>query len=145
MTAFWHFETANVTSCSRLQARLEETASDVVLFQEHRWTAPRPPEQRLRIRKTGWDVTLSPALQSDRSENASSGGTGLACRAGITAMDVRHMDVSVELPPQHRVQLQLVNAVWRVSCGQRVLYHGNPPLRAEHCVSEHAGSGLAGD
>ena len=53
-------------------------------------------------------VTHSPALQSERSENASCGGT--ACRAGSDATDVRSVDTSVE-PPQHRVKLQLVNAV----------------------------------
>ena len=66
-------------------------AADVVFFQEHRWTAPRPSEQRSRNRKKRWDVTLSPALQSERSENASCGGTGIACRAGINATDVRSL------------------------------------------------------
>ena len=56
----WQFETVNITSSSRLQGRLEETAADLVLFQD-RWTVLRPPEQRSRSRKKGWDVTLSPA------------------------------------------------------------------------------------
>ena len=34
-------------------------------------------------------MTLSPALQSWRSESASSGGTGIACRAGSNATEVR--------------------------------------------------------
>ena len=67
-------ETVHITSGSRLQARLEETAADVVYFQEHRWSAPRLPEQRSRIRKNGWDLTQSPPLQSERSESAASGG-----------------------------------------------------------------------
>ena len=56
----WQFETVNITSGSRPQGRLEETAADVVLFQD-RWTASRTPEQRSRSRKKRWDVTLSPA------------------------------------------------------------------------------------
>ena len=91
----------------RPQARLEETATDVVLFQEPRWTAPRLPQQWSRIHKKGWDVTLSPALQSEGSESASGGGTGIACGAGITATDIRGLDTSVEWPPQHRVKLRL--------------------------------------
>ena len=67
-------ETVHITSGSRLQARLEETAADVVYFQEHRWSAPRLPEQRSRIRKNGWDLTQSPPVQSERSESAASGG-----------------------------------------------------------------------
>ena len=93
------FEAVSITSGSRLQARLEDTAADVVLFQEHRWTAPRQPEQRSRIRKKEWDMTLSPASQSERSENASnSGGTGIACRAGINATDVRSWAEAWTLP-----------------------------------------------
>ena len=58
-----------------------------------------------------WDVTLSPAPQCAKSQNASSGGTGIACRAGITATDIRNLDASVEWPQQHRVKRQFVNAV----------------------------------
>ena len=89
----------HVTSGSRLQARLEETAADVVL------------SMRSRILKKGRDVTLSPALQSERSENSSSGGAATACRAGITVSDVRNLDVSVDWPARHRGMLQLANAV----------------------------------
>ena len=66
----WQLETVNITSGSRFQARIEDTAADVVLFQEHRRTAPRLLEQRSRIHKKGWDVTLSPALQCERFESA---------------------------------------------------------------------------
>ena len=45
-----HFETVNITSGSRLEARLEET----VIFQEHKLTALRLPEQRSRTRKKAW-------------------------------------------------------------------------------------------
>ena len=64
----------NITSGSRLQPRLKETAADVVFFEEQKWTAPRLLEQWSRICKKGRDVTLSPALQGERSANASSGG-----------------------------------------------------------------------
>ena len=60
----WQLGTVNVTSCSRLLARLEETTAGVVLFQGHKWAAPRLPEQRTRFRKTRRDVAFSPALQA---------------------------------------------------------------------------------
>ena len=37
------------------------------------------------------------------------------------------------------------HSAWRASRGQRVPHHGNRPLRAADCVSQHAGSGFAGD
>ena len=48
---------------------------------------------------------LFAGLQTDRSESASGGGTGIACCAGAS------LDTHVEWPSQHRVKLQLVNAV----------------------------------
>ena len=56
-------------------------------------------------------MTLSAAFQNERSESASSGDTGIACRGGITATDIRGLDTSVQWPPQHRVTLQSVIAV----------------------------------
>ena len=41
----WYFEAVHITSGSKLQARLEETAADVVLFHEHTWTTPRLPHE----------------------------------------------------------------------------------------------------
>ena len=53
----------------------------MVLFQEHKWTARRRPEQQSRIRKKRWAASL------------------------------RNLDTSVEWLPQRRVELQLVSAV----------------------------------
>ena len=91
----WQFETVNITSGSRLQSRLEETAADVVLFQEHKWTAPRTPEQRSRISKKRCDVTLHCMPR------------GHHCHGRSKLGHVR----GVWWPPQHPVKLQLVNAV----------------------------------
>ena len=41
------------------------------------------------VRTGGMLPTLSPALQSERSENASRGSTSVSCRAGINATDCR--------------------------------------------------------
>ena len=121
--------------------RGSKTAADVVLFQEHRWTAPRLPEQRARIRKKGWDVTLLPALQSERSESTLSGGTGIACRAGIKA----RMCVAWTLAAPRETAVGQCSSAWWAGRGQRVHHHGNWLLRAEHCVFEHVGPGSAGD
>ena len=100
----WQCETVNITSGSRLQERLEETAADVVLFQEHRWTAPRLPEQRVT--------------------NSQEKGGMLPFRRPFRAKGLRMLPVVAlalhgrsklgrfrGVLPQHRVKLQLVNAV----------------------------------
>ena len=88
------------------------------------WTLPASqqrapsPSAWFRVRagsslrdKKEWNVAVSPTLQSERSESASSGGTGFACRTNITATDVRNVYGMVVCPPQHRLKVQLVNAV----------------------------------
>ena len=56
-------------------------------------------------------VGCDPFAGSSEREYASSGGTHIACRASITATDVRNMDTSVEWLSHHRVKQLLVGSV----------------------------------
>ena len=92
-------------------------------------------------------MTLSPALQSERSERASSGGTRSACRAGITATDFRNLDTCREWPPQRRVKLQLVNGVVPGGLVVVSVYLTTAIGHSEQntALFEPAGPGFAGD
>ena len=111
----WQFDTVNITSGSRLQARLEATAVDVVLFQEQKWTAPRPPEQRSRIRKKEWNVTLLLALQSVRAFPAVEPALHAVRASLLPELDESCGSGQVDRSPCHPAWMR----DWRACQGQR--------------------------